>query len=880
MELRDIELPKCILRRKFRQPKVSDSYLPSEKTRLLVAKPLSWRTCLLTSPTGYGKTAVLNYWCDCLKKSPRVKPLWISLDDSDRDQDLLVKGMAYAFCSVHPEFREVVESEDLQDKVLLVELCNHVDKYCESDNIYVIFLDNYDAVATDSFDNVLLFLNDNTDDNIKFVVAGTFRSRRLDDLLLSSSVIEVTQADFEMNEDELFDYVRTLMPQLTDDEVSRMREAFGSWPLPYSFAALAVNRCDDAAQAESTLDAYLERHFISTVVDPIDPAVLDFMIETAILETMPPALCDYIRNSSDSLDMLRHISSRGLYCYYDRSSREYAYEPSLRRFLLKRLLAQNPLILGSLARKAMAWCQDRGLDRLYAKYAVVINDPFYLSNIIELCTGRTLANPEKLVEFFLLTPAEEFSADPLLIWAVAWGLIAIGSVERANEWMALIPEDDAKGQMARRYAQAIGRALEGNPNESRDIIRSIFDTEGNRLSRELQCLLIHMEGEDCERLGDPRQGRELYHKALSLSRRTGTFYRLFDFYLLAHQHFLLGDFEVACKYADLGIRECTEDMPILGEFNAIIAGCFVERGELEEACSYLDCAFKKAAPQSNADMYLDINMCAARLQRALGNNSEALQILSDALSDVRCIRVPRNMDISAHALRLNLAIDLNETTPLLESREIIEGFGADCDVLRSAPAMLALARLYLHEGDAEKAAEAIERCKQLCQLAGSRYFNVVLLVLESACFSSLGCSDRALLLMTQALEIAAKGGYVMAFAEGGGYARDALLRIAARQKASTALRTHANKILARLHPGSIRNNSGVFLDESTVNDDLTARESEILELLMKGMTRFEIASYLQLSQNTVKSHLKNIYSKLGAHSREDVFRIYQKMNAK
>jgi LuxR family maltose regulon positive regulatory protein len=54
---------------------------------------------------------------------------------------------------------------------------------------------------------------------------------------------------------------------------------------------------------------------------------------------------------------------------------------------------------------------------------------------------------------------------------------------------------------------------------------------------------------------------------------------------------------------------------------------------------------------------------------------------------------------------------------------------------------------------------------------------------------------------------------------------------------------------------------------------LTERELEIMHLLNQGLTRTEIAKSQSVSQNTVKTHLKNIYSKLGVHSRSEVLRI-------
>jgi DNA-binding CsgD family transcriptional regulator/MFS family permease len=53
-------------------------------------------------------------------------------------------------------------------------------------------------------------------------------------------------------------------------------------------------------------------------------------------------------------------------------------------------------------------------------------------------------------------------------------------------------------------------------------------------------------------------------------------------------------------------------------------------------------------------------------------------------------------------------------------------------------------------------------------------------------------------------------------------------------------------------------------------EKLTERESEIITLLLKGKTYRMIAGELQLSENTVKTHVKNIYSKAGVQSRAEL----------
>lgn len=70
-------------------------------------------------------------------------------------------------------------------------------------------------------------------------------------------------------------------------------------------------------------------------------------------------------------------------------------------------------------------------------------------------------------------------------------------------------------------------------------------------------------------------------------------------------------------------------------------------------------------------------------------------------------------------------------------------------------------------------------------------------------------------------------------------------------------------------------NGQIYMDEQTANSlteffpesSLSLREQEVLEQLAGGNTNREIASSLQISEETVKSHVSNILSKLGLENR-------------
>ena len=69
-----------------------------------------------------------------------------------------------------------------------------------------------------------------------------------------------------------------------------------------------------------------------------------------------------------------------------------------------------------------------------------------------------------------------------------------------------------------------------------------------------------------------------------------------------------------------------------------------------------------------------------------------------------------------------------------------------------------------------------------------------------------------------------------------------------------------------------------FIDVSGLAKDplteLTARERDMLATLTIGYTNQQIASQLDISLNTVKFHLKNLYDKLGVARRAQAVAFY------
>lgn len=69
------------------------------------------------------------------------------------------------------------------------------------------------------------------------------------------------------------------------------------------------------------------------------------------------------------------------------------------------------------------------------------------------------------------------------------------------------------------------------------------------------------------------------------------------------------------------------------------------------------------------------------------------------------------------------------------------------------------------------------------------------------------------------------------------------------------------------------------IDNFTMLGPLTERESEIAALLLKGRTYKMIANELYLSENTIKTHIKNIYSKYNIQSKAELINLLMQKNS-
>ncbi|HVB44796.1 MAG TPA: LuxR C-terminal-related transcriptional regulator [Streptosporangiaceae bacterium] len=174
--------------------------------------------------------------------------------------------------------------------------------------------------------------------------------------------------------------------------------------------------------------------------------------------------------------------------------------------------------------------------------------------------------------------------------------------------------------------------------------------------------------------------------------------------------------------------------------------------------------------------------------------------------------------------------------------------------------LLAQARLLLAEGDSDGALAAAERCLDDPAIRPTLADQVCALVTAAIAHRRLGHAEQATDKLSYALELAEPHRLYRPFLDGGTAARSAL---------TAAIRptSHGAALAARIQQRFDMRPARPADQQLPASVQLTSSELAVLRFLPSHLTNQEIAESLFLSVNTVKTHLRSIYRKLGVTTR-------------
>ena len=141
------------------------------------------------------------------------------------------------------------------------------------------------------------------------------------------------------------------------------------------------------------------------------------------------------------------------------------------------------------------------------------------------------------------------------------------------------------------------------------------------------------------------------------------------------------------------------------------------------------------------------------------------------------------------------------------------------------------------------------------------------MMLQALAYQSTGQTEQAMESFEHVLNLAEPKGFIRIFVDEGQPMASLLYEALKREIAPE----YVQRLLAAFpvtEPEGVTSTKSQ-VDQSGLIEPLSDREIDVIQLIAKGLTNQEISNKLFLSMHTVKTHTRNIYSKLGAHHRAE-----------
>jgi LuxR family maltose regulon positive regulatory protein len=296
------------------------------------------------------------------------------------------------------------------------------------------------------------------------------------------------------------------------------------------------------------------------------------------------------------------------------------------------------------------------------------------------------------------------------------------------------------------------------------------------------------------------------------------------------------------------------DRPILAPALGALAFWAIWMGEFDEGESALRRAWEVAEPQIDPAAAVLLHMVTGQLHAARGQHQAALGAFAagaqaqSLLTGVHALATPVVGWLAATQARLGMPD---------EARETLTGFSAErgrVGFIYNARAVISLA-----EGDPAGALDVLQDVPDVTPPTGPAFTLVETHLLAGLAHMQLGDRNAAAAATEEALAAAEPDRLIFPFA-----ATEAAELLEALPRHETAHGALLADIVDLLRGASTPSTERQRLSQP---EELSPSELRVLRFLPTNLTRPEIAQELYVSINTVNTHIRNIYSKLGARDR-------------
>jgi LuxR family maltose regulon positive regulatory protein len=866
-----------LLRAKFEAPKHDVRLV--ERAHLLdrIDQFLGKRLGLIVAPAGFGKSTLVAQWRE-RQKDRGVLVAWLSLDESDSEP---LQFFSYAILALSESGLDLgrlvpLAEQGLMDSALRLATSDMLETVAKAQRPVTLIIDDYHRISAPAVDRLITGLIGAAPHN--FTIILTSRVRPAIDLsrLLAAGVAAEIDADpLRISRADVYKALdRPMNPEALDLLYAKTE----GWPVALQLAKFLLRSDDDGLTflEEFTGDS---GHVAAYLTDQVLGSVTDdqrlFLLKTSVLERFDAALADAVTGRADGRDMLVHLEHlNALLVPLNEPRGWFRYHHLFAEYLRDQLHRQVGAEVRQLHLNASYWFEQNGDLSEAVRHAR---------------EGQDFARCAALIEE-----------------AGGWELILFGGIGYLRNLLRNIPDSVMPEFPRVQAAQAYLHVKDGRLPEARSLFEVAREAGKNslptsKLARDLlnvgslldlyedlpirpadpdnlRAMIAKIPASDpltaailtCEQIlqafaiGRIGEAEVRAQEAMRIMRRARTVLGLNYCFLHAGMAaFYQGRFQIAEAHFGVAYRMAVDNFasdPGLKAVSSFLMSVLHHwRGSLtvEQRAAFLAEAEHIETFDGWLELYaVGLEVECAQHETAAPAILRARRIASERglrrlelLADAQSLRHGSGKGDHAifHSLKLAMPDGVWRRDPFLW-RPYVES-------------RLAIAK-YLLDRDRVAAVQSLDEAMECCRSTGAVIYLIDALAFRALVLDRSGDRTGALADLIEALTMAAPERIARPFER----SREILPLLRAVIKASREeyvdilVVDFTHDLLAR---GSQNGPESGLGDEAR----LSPREQEVLEELANGRSNKEIARALDMTENTVKFHLKNIFTKLKVERR-------------